>query len=173
MARGTGGTGEYERYTPGQYMEMARTVMGTIDLDPASCDVAQRIVRATAFFTEKEDGLLQEWNGNVWLNPSYHRDLGPQFVSKLVYELSTGRVTQAIMLTNNSTDTDWFREAMSACQAICFVKGRIPFLDRDGVPELNPTQGQTFFYYGADLERFSSEFCKIGFLSTQFRYLSS
>ena len=143
---------------------MARTVMGSIDLDPASCNVAQIIVGATTFYTIFDDGLSKEWNGNVWLNPPHHR-----FVNKLVTELATGRIKQAIMLTNNSTDTDWFQEAVSACQAVCFVKGRINFLEKDGVTELFPTQGQAFFYYGTDVERFCSEFRKIGFIATLFR----
>jgi ParB family chromosome partitioning protein len=167
--RGGGGTGEYERYTPGKYIELARTVMGTIDLDPASCDVAQNIVRATRFFTAQDDGLTKEWYGNIWLNPPYHRDLGPRFVRKLLTELAFGRVTQAVMLTNNSTDTDWFREAVSVCQAVCFTKGRINFLESDGVTELFPTQGQTLFYYGTEVERFCDEFSKVRFLATQFR----
>jgi ParB family chromosome partitioning protein len=170
--RGTAGTGEFERYTPSQYIERARTVMRSIDLDPASCDTAQAIVKATTFYTIFDDGLSKEWNGNVWLNPPYHRELGPRFVNKLVTELATGRIKQAIMLTNNSTDTDWFQEAVSACQAVCFVKGRIKFLKSDGVRELFPTQGQAFFYYGTDVERFCSEFCKIGFIATVFRSYS-
>jgi ParB family chromosome partitioning protein len=167
--RGTAGTGELERYTPSQYIEMARTVMGSIDLDPASCNVAQIIVGATTFYTIFDDGLSREWHGNVWLNPPHHRKLVPRFVNKLVTELATGRIKQAIMLTNNSTDTDWFREAVSACQAVCFVKGRINFLEKDGVTELFPTQGQAFFYYGTDVKRFCGEFCKIGFIATLFR----
>jgi phage N-6-adenine-methyltransferase len=170
--RGAAGTGEVERYTPSQYIEKARTVMGSIDLDPASCDVAQIIVGATTFYTVFDDGLSKEWNGNVWLNPPYHRELVRRFVNKLVTELATGRIKQAIMLTNNSTDTDWFREAVSVCQAVCFVKGRINFLESDGVTELCPTQGQAFFYYGTDVERFCSEFCKIGFIATLFRSYS-
>lgn len=172
--RGTEGTGEFERYTPAQYIEMARVVMGTIDLDPASCKVAQRIVKATEFFTIKDDGLSQDWIGNVWLNPPYHRDLGPRFIDKLVAELACGRTRQAIALTNNSTDTDWFRVAAAACQAICFVRGRILFLKEDGETALTPTQGQSLFYFGSDLERFCAEFCRVGFVATSFRnYLAT
>jgi hypothetical protein len=162
--RGTEGTGEFERYTPARYIELARSVLGTIDLDPASCKTAQKWIAAGQFFTTEEDGLQQNWVGNVWLNPPYHRELGPKFVYKLVAELASGRTLQAIMLTNNSTDTDWFRVAAEACQAICFTTGRIPFLKADGVTPVNPTQGQAFFYFGADSEAFCREFSSIGFV---------
>src|SRR5258705_279177 len=39
--RGTEGTGENEWFTPAQYIERARTVLGAIDLDPASNPIAQ------------------------------------------------------------------------------------------------------------------------------------
>lgn len=168
--RGTEATGEFERHTPARYIEMARTVMGTIDLDPASSEVAQKIVKATRFFTVRDDGLAQDWTAeNVWLNPPYHRELAPRFIAKLIAELAAGRTKQAIALTNNSTDTEWFRTAAAACRAICFVSGRILFLKQDG-QQLTPTQGQALFYFGADRERFCGEFCRIGFIATAFRF---
>jgi hypothetical protein len=166
--RGTAGTGEFERYTPAKYIEIARAVMGTIDLDPASCTVAQKIVKATTFFTVKDDGLSRKWHGNVWLNPPYHRDLAPKFIDKLVIEQQAERITQAILLTNNSTDTDWFVKAQTNCRAICFTKVRIAFLEEDGMTEVSPTQGQAFFYFGANTDRFCDGFCKIGFIATSF-----
>jgi hypothetical protein len=45
--RGIEGTGETEWYTPPAYcLEFVRAVLGTIDLDPASCALAQKTVQA-------------------------------------------------------------------------------------------------------------------------------
>lgn len=163
--RGTQGTGEFERYTPACYLDAARAVLGTIDLDPASSEVAQRTVKARKFFTVEDDGLQQQWHGRIWLNPPYHRELAPLFIEKLLLELDCGNVAAAIMLTNNSTDTEWFRAAADACSAICFTDGRIKFQTRLGEPLL-PTQGQAFFYFGDMLSTFYSFFRDIGIIMT-------
>jgi phage N-6-adenine-methyltransferase len=160
--RGTEGTGEFELYTPAEYIEAARLVLAAIDLDPASNDIAQKTVRAEHYFTSETNGLEREWNGRVWLNPPYHRDLLPDFVDKMIEEVTAGRVTAAIMLTNNCTDTEWFHKAQASCAAICFTKGRIRFTQPNGI-EVLPTQGQAFFYFGPDVAGFASVFCKIGF----------
>lgn len=160
--RGTEGTGEFERYTPTEYIEAARQVLGEIDLDPASSELAQETVRATECFTAEDDGLEREWHGRVWLNPPYHRELAPKFIDKLVAEIAAGRVDEAIVLTNNSTDTQWFRAAADVCDAICFVTGRIRFEVPNANPVL-PTQGQAFFYFGVNTKRFVRVFKAIGF----------
>jgi phage N-6-adenine-methyltransferase len=137
-------------------------VLGEIDLDPASNEIAQRTVIATRYFTPEDDGLEQEWHGRVWLNPPYHRNLLPAFVEKLVQEVRADRVQAAIMLTNNSTDTHWFKQAAAFCQEICFTQGRVRFT-RPGGKEVAPTQGQAFFYFGQERDRFAAVFSKIGF----------
>ncbi len=89
--KGASGTGENEWYTPADYIELARAVLGTIDLDPASSAKAQETVKASMYFTPEEDGLNQLWNGRVWLNPPYAQPWIAEFISKLVKEVSAGR----------------------------------------------------------------------------------
>ena len=54
-----------EWFSPPEIVEAARIVMGGIDLDPASCEVANAIVKATHFFSIRDDGLSREWSGKV------------------------------------------------------------------------------------------------------------
>lgn len=161
--RGTGGTGENEWFTPGEYIKMAREVLGGIDLDPATHPQAQTIVQAAQYFTKDDDGLAQEWHGRVWLNPPYAQPLIAQFVSKMVSERIVGRVTAGIMLTHNYTDTSWFHEAAGVADAICFTRGRVKFYERDGTIAA-PTQGQAFFYFGDDAALFAERFSEVGFV---------
>jgi phage N-6-adenine-methyltransferase len=156
------GTGEDERYTPQKYIELARRVLGDIDLDPASSETAQRVVNAAQYFTAADNGLRKEWHGRVWLNPPYSQPLIHEFVSKLIEERSAERVSCAIMLTNNYTDTSWFHAALEIAEAVCFTRGRISFNDADGNELGSPPQGSAFFYFGDDASEFAKVFIEAG-----------
>jgi phage N-6-adenine-methyltransferase len=157
------GTGENEWYTPAQYIEAARELLGGFDLDPATSDAAQARVKAANWFTKEDDGLAQEWRGKVWLNPPYAQPLIQQFVDKLVEEVEAGNVTEAILLTHNYTDTGWFHAAERAAANICFTRGRIRFEGGDG-SFAAPTQGQAFFYFGNRGGAFRQAFERWGFV---------
>jgi phage N-6-adenine-methyltransferase len=159
--KGTTGTGENEWYTPQEHVELARKALGGIDLDPASCETAQITVQAAEFFDAEDDGLKRLWHGRVWLNPPYAQPYISNFVKKLTEEVKAGRVTQAIMLTHNYSDTDWFHTASAVCSAICFTRGRIKFWNPNGEVAA-PTQGQAFFYFGDEPEKFAAGFDAIG-----------
>jgi phage N-6-adenine-methyltransferase len=166
--RGATGTGENEWHTPAKYIELARGMLGNIDLDPASSEAAQRVVMANNFLTLADDGLKFEWNGKVWLNPPYAQPAIAQFVSKMVHEVTAGRVSAAIMLTHNYTDTVWCQEAALNADAICFTRGRVKFEGPNGEIAA-PTQGQAFFYFGHDVPRFVSCFAAVGFVVGRLR----
>lgn len=154
-------TGDPEGYTPKEYIEAAREVMGSIDLDPASNEYAQQTVKAKVYYTKADDGLHQDWSGNVFLNPPYCHPEIRMFISKLLAHYSAGEISQAILLTNNNTDTQWFYDAASIASAICFTKGRINFYKPDG-STTQPVNGQTFFYFGQSIDKFKTIFTKVG-----------
>jgi ParB family chromosome partitioning protein len=159
--RGTQGTGENEWYTPVEWLDRARAVLGGFDLDPASSAQAQRIVKAERYYTADDDGLQHEWTGRVWMNPPYAQPAIDQFAEKLAREIEAGRVIAAIALTHNYTDTRWFHRLASVATAICFPEGRIRFVAPDGSLAA-PTQGQALFYFGDDGAAFRSAFADCG-----------
>ena len=145
-------------YTPAPYIESARKVMGDIDLDPASCVLANTVVKATAFYSKDDGSLDRDWHGRVWINPPYGR-VGPKFIDKLLTEHHAGRVSEAIALVNgNCTDTRWFRPLWD--YTLCFVHGRVKFWGQHG--KKSPTHGSIFVYLGANSERFKTEFAQHG-----------
>lgn len=143
-------TTNYHWYTPAPYVEAARQVMGGIDLDPASCLEAQKVVQATRYYTREDDGLMQPWSGKVWLNPPYATALIESFLlGRLIPALEANEVGQAVVLTNNCTETGWCQTLMAHAWALCFPKGRIHFwgpLERGN----SPRQGQMFFYFQSE-----------------------
>jgi hypothetical protein len=145
-------SGENEWYTPAVYLDAARHVMGGIDLDPASCKLANEAVGAAQYFTKEDSGLSHRWDGTVWLNPPYAQPLIGQFVDKLRLELPN--IDAAITLTNNATETAWGKTLLAECDAVCFPVGRIKFMDASGVQCGAPLQGQMICYFGSDRDRF-------------------
>ena len=148
-------SGNNEWYTPADYIEAAREVMGSIDIDPASNDIAQETVKAAVYYTAETNGLDKEWRGNVWMNPPYASDLIGKFIDKLVGELPN--IEQAIVLVNNATETEWFGKLISRANAVCFPRSRVKFYMPDGKTGA-PLQGQAVIYFGAHKERFAEVF---------------
>lgn len=155
-------SGQVEWYTPKEYVDAARNVMGAIDLDPASSRVAQKTVKATTFYTAKDDGLSKRWAGKVWMNPPYSSALVGKFTGKLAEHVEAGEVRQAIVLVNNATDSMWFQSLAAISTAICFPKGRIRFSDAEGNPSGSPLQGQAFIYIGHNTTAFLKHFSVYG-----------
>lgn len=154
-------TGESEWYTPSEYIEAARQVMGSIDVDPASTNKANEIVKAATYFTEEIDGRCQNWTGKVWLNPPYSQPLVSDFCGLLVTKFEKGEILEACVLVNNATETQFYQDMLRVCSAVCFIKGRVKFISNNG-NQGAPLQGQTVLYFGAGRDKFRKHFDKFG-----------
>ena len=150
-------SGNNEWYTPAKYIDLAREVMGGIDCDPATSEIANQTVKAKTIFTAEDDGLAQTWRGRVWMNPPYAQPLMSDFAEAVSAKFESGEIEQACILVNNATETQWFQRMVSVANAVCFPKSRIKFLDPQGKPGA-PLQGQAIIYMGDNIELFVAAF---------------
>ncbi len=155
-------TGNPEWYTPAKFVNSARLVMGGIDLDPASCEMANETVEASNIYTAETNGINNPWFGRVWLNPPYSQPEMTNFAERLSLALESNEIEQAIVLTNNATETGWFAIISKGANAYCFPRKRIRF----NTPATNDTatglQGQCFTYFGNNVAAFAEEFSRYG-----------
>lgn len=157
----TNNSGKNEWYTPAKIIEAARAVLGEIELDPATSEIANKTVKASEYFTEEDDALSLDWPpSKIWMNPPYARGLVSDFIDKLLISVSEG--SEAIVLVNNATETDWFQRLADASSAICLHKGRVRYATPDGDDSGAPLQGQAIVYLGPDALPFAKQFSEMG-----------
>jgi phage N-6-adenine-methyltransferase len=160
-----------EWYTPQQYIDAARYVMGDIDLDPASCALANETVQAHRYYTAEDDGLSLPWSGRIWLNPPFGRVNGSGkskialFVAKTVQEYEAGNVSEAIILTTAQSNTKWFADIWN--YTLCFSRNRVHFNKiKNGILVKDSRDshmlGTVFAYLGPNTEKFTHAFSAFG-----------
>lgn len=147
-------------YTPAEHIACVRAAMDGIDLDPASSPLANKTVGARHIFTRAENGLVQPWEGRVFMNPPYG-DEAPRWVAKLLMEFHAGRIEQAIALlrVGAASGVSWFPPLWEF--PLCFLPQRIKFVDPLGGPS-SPDHGSVFVALGIEPERFAAAFLPLG-----------
>lgn len=155
-------SGENEWYTPPEFIAAARDAMGSIHTDPASSAFANKTVKAETFYSSDNDGLTKQWRGNVWMNPPYGQPLIAQFAEAVSVKYEAKEIKRACVLVNNATETAWFQRMLQPACAVCFLKGRIKYLDSEGRPANTPLQGQAVIYMGDNPHRFAKSFAELG-----------
>ena len=153
-----------EWYTPLEFIEAARKTMGSIDLDPATCDEANERVKAECIFTMKDNGLLQRWHGNVWMNPPYGKTSGESnqavWTRKVIDEYAAGNVEQACVLVNAVPGNAWFAPLWD--HTICFISRRIRFHAPNGGELGQPTHSNVIVYLGKRIKAFARAYRDLG-----------
>ncbi len=151
-------------YTPPKIIDLVRVVMGEIDLDPASDEIAQQWVQAKNYYTLALDGLSNPWFGRVWLHPPSDGKTA-KWTSKLLDEYESGQVTEAILLVRPSAGSKWFQK-LTKLFPVCFPDERLKFLDDQGKPQSQPKYGNAIFYLGINCQQFGQVFRMIGSVSS-------
>ena len=81
--------------------------------------------KCSHYYTEQDNGLLQDWKGTCFMNPPYGRTIG-EWVSK-AYKESTKGATVVCLLPSR-TDTRWWHDNIIDNDAeVRFIKGRLKF----------------------------------------------
>ena len=75
------------------------------------------------YYTKEDDGLSQIWEGTVWMNPPYGREIGKWM--KKAFESKT----KVVCLVPSRTDTRWWHDYAMKAEEIRFIKGRLKFGD--------------------------------------------
>lgn len=131
-----------EHYTPKHVVAAARAVLGTITLDPASCEGANEIVKAEQFYSKQ--GLEHDWHGHVFLNPPGgrigKRSSAAVWWAKLSQEWQADRVLQAVFI-------GFTLEILRSAQHVpclqplnfpfCVPKSRLKFSGKGSPPHAN------------------------------------
>lgn len=100
---------------------------------------------ARVMYNKEQDGLKQEWEGRVWLNPPYSRPTIEHFITRMV-EHNNG-----IALLFNRLDNKMFQDVVfPKAKGILFMKGRIKFHREDGTIGESPGCGSILVAFGEE-----------------------
>lgn len=114
-----------EWLTPPQLLD----ALGQFDLDPCACGDPRPWPTAARHFTRADGGLLQRWEGRVFLNPPYG---GPSIVGPWMRRMVEHNHGTALIFAR--TETDIFHECVwTKASAVLFLRGRLYFHRRDGI----------------------------------------
>ena len=109
--------------TPQHFFDKLDDMFGPFTLDPCANSSNYKVM---THFTEKEDGLEQDWGGEVvFMNPPYGRSIKAWI--KKAYEESQKKDTTVVALIPSRTDTKYWHDYVLKAHELYFVKGRLKF----------------------------------------------
>lgn len=108
-------------FTPKEFLEK----LGMFDLDP--CTMSFRpfdIANKSYCFDLGQDGLTLPWEGHVWLNPPYGKELGP-FVDKFIQH------RYGIMLIFARMGSEHIQKLIKEGAYLYCLRNRVTFIDKN------------------------------------------
>jgi len=109
--------------TPQHFFDRLNDMFGPFTLDPCANASNYKVAK---HFTDKDDGLEQDWGGEVvFMNPPYGRGI-KDWIEK-AYEESRKKNTMVVALIPSRTDTKYWHDYVLKAHELYFVKGRLKF----------------------------------------------
>ena len=143
----------YQVFSPSPLVAIVRTVLGGIDLDPASSKEAQRGVEAREWYGPKEDGVSQIWKGKVYCFPPLHQVSA--FADKLSISVTTPGVESAAFLAPSDSAPEWAQKLLTSSELTIVVprRGSQPLMMEATTPGgkpgvWRPPVGLTLYVFG-------------------------
>ncbi len=157
-------------YTPPEYIEAAREVLGGIELDPASSPLANETVKADRYITAEMNGLETPWGKprSVFLNPPGgkvgNKSLPRLFWEKLMeqdfgHAIFIGFSLEQLQTTQNGPQLGMLDFPF------CVPAKRMRFVSPTGKIQTSPTHANVIVYvsrYSNRCDEFVRVFSKFG-----------
>lgn len=151
-----------EWYTPPEIIEPIRQFYGgTIDYDIASCEFANRTIKAKYFKTYEDNKSIAKIKvnselNNLWGNVPYCNGSTKKWIEcvEAFYELTNNK--QVIMLVNRS-DAQWYYDFLDSHQGGYYqFRKRIKFIDGLKGERSSPRYNNDLIYWGKKVFEFQS-----------------
>jgi len=149
--------------TPLDIIERARKLLDDqIHLDPASSAEFNQLVKALLYYTEHDDGLIQPWAGNVFLNPP--GGSVKEFWDRLIQHIISGQVDKAIWVGFSVEQLCIFAdlEFHPFDFSCCVLRKRLSFNNENLVSGGAPSHGNYIVGLGVDHTQFKELFQSLG-----------
>ena len=162
------GSGEFEWYTPQWVYERCRLVMGSIDLDPATSDMACKMGNAPDkyYFTQAGNALLKTWPRvqNIFINPPYTLGNGESGAKAFLNKLFSVRFNfkRAMLLVLEDSGTSYGQFLWGLSNAVFIPSGRLQFIYKGKSKGKSPARTTLIFGIGVDEIKFYLAFRDYG-----------
>lgn len=130
--------------TPDQYFEELNEEFH-FDIDVAASHENAKLPR---YFTKEDNALTRRWEGNVFCNPPYGRDLR-KWVEKAHKEYLRDPNRVIVFLIPSRTDTSYWHDFIFDKATVRFLRGRLKF-EVEGEPKDAAPFPSALVIYGKD-----------------------
>lgn len=147
--------------TPDWLLEKVRLAFGgRIDLDPCS-HPDDHVNAKRRVFWPRESGLDVFWHGRVFVNPPFGRGIEKWYHKAWV----SGRCgAQVLLLIPVWTDSIGFQFYAPRSDAICFIRGRLNFINPAKHVPFGATNSHAMIAYGLTVQEFMRGFGDVGWV---------